>query len=785
MTDDNMKLWYKKAASVWEEAIPVGNGRMGGMVFGSTGKEHIQFNEDTLWSGYPADYSTHEAEAYLHKARKLIMENRLLEAQSLIKKHILVPFNQSYMPMGSLYLDFKHTGEINEYKRELDLRTAVAKTQFCVNGIEYVKEVFATAVDGIIAVNLKADRPGSISFSASAGSILKHEISAGEKILIMKGKCPSHVDPSYYKGPDPVVYDDDVDNRALTFEARVFFKSCGGKTYSRKNNIIVENADEVTILLAAATSYNGYDKIPGREGKNPSRLCEEFLFNVKDKDYKKIKEQHIKDYANLFGRVELELGPNDKACFPTDERLLNFSKGQEDNGLIALLFQYGRYLMISSSRPGTQPANLQGIWNRELRPPWSSNWTTNINTEMNYWPVEACNMKECHEPLLNMIAELSVTGKRTAGIHYGCRGWTAHHNVDIWRQSTPVGKLSSSDLIVACAFWPMGGAWLCRHLWEHYAFNGDIDYLREKAYPIMKGAALFCKDWLVEDSSGNLITCPSTSPENVFKLSGGEYCGVCSNSTMDISIIRDLFKSCIKAAGILGQDKEFSEELAGIMGRLKDFETGKHGQLMEWGEDYEEADMHHRHLSHLYGLYPGDLIDAKKDELLKEACRKALERRGDGGTGWSLAWKINLWARLMDGDRANKLIKRQLKPVVTTGIDYSNGGGTYPNLFDAHPPFQIDGNFGVTAGIAEMLLQSHNAAIHILPALPSLWKDGCVKGLRARGGYTVDIEWAMGEYVNICITPDFDGKFLLKYKDKAIEVKARKGKKYKFNRDLA
>ncbi|MCP8890927.1 glycoside hydrolase family 95 protein [Sphingomonas faeni] len=732
------RLWYRQPAAVWTEALPVGNGRLGAMVFGGVASERLQLNEDTLWTGGPYDPVNPAAHAALPKVRRLIDGGAFAEAQTLANAAVMgVPKTQmAYQPLGDLLLDLPAASgaTIGDYSRELDLDTAIAITNFTAAGTRFRREVFAAPGDQVIAVHISADRP----FDLLVGLQSPHPgavVVASPAMLTLTGRNAARAG---------------VPGR-LRFAARARVSTTGGSVASDGDRLRIVGARSVTVLVAMATSYRRFDDVGG----DPEAATRATIDAASRRGIDGIRTETIAAHRALFGRVRLDLGRTPAAEEPTDERI-RANDAAADPALAALYFDYGRYLLIASSRPGSQPANLQGIWNDQIKPPWESKYTVNINTEMNYWPAEVTALAECTEPLVRMVRELAITGERTARTMYGARGWVCHHNTDLWRATAPIDGAE-------WGLWPTGGAWLCTHLWDRYDYGRDLAYLRS-VYPLMRGAALFFLDTLQTDpATGALVTNPSLSPENIHPAGAS----ICAGPAMDMQILRDLFDQVGQAAALLAIDAPFAAEVAVARARLAPDHIGAQGQLQEWQRDWDAAapEPHHRHVSHLYGLFPSDQIDLDRTPALAQAARRSLELRGDESTGWATAWRANLWARLRDGDHAHRILAFLLGPE-----------RTYPNLFDAHPPFQIDGNFGGTRAIAEMLMQSSGDEIRLLPALPSAWPTGSVTGLCARGRCAVDVEWRGGELVEAEVRGELPGRRVIRLGRRRVEVVLTPGK---------
>ena len=762
----------ENAAADWNEALPLGNGRLGAMVFGDIRHERLQLNEDTLWSGEPVKPADPDTWKSLEAVRQHVFAGEYAEATEACQQ-IQGPFTESYLPLGDLWLDFDYGRdaglEVTDYQRSLDLDTATLEISYQIGEVIYRRSIFVSAPDQALVIHLTASQPSSLSLGVSLTSPLRSAtVSDGPHSLLLTGRAPVHVEPNYRNVEPAIVYDDAEDGKGMRFAARLRADTEGGSVEATSNSLSITQAHSVTLFLTAATSFGG---------KEPNVLTQAVLAAVAARPFEAIYADHQADYQHYFRRVHLDLGGSERdANLPTDKRLQELKAHGTDTALAALYFQYGRYLLICSSRPGTQPANLQGIWNQDVRPAWSSNYTININTQMNYWPSQTTHLAELSEPLFALIDDLQVTGRDTAKCYYGAGGWCAHHNTDLWARSNPVGEKTGTP---CWANWPLAGAWLTQHLWEHFEFGGDRAFLAERVYPALKGVSEFLLDFLVEAPDDTLVSCPSTSPENEFAYTapdGNQALGtVTAGTTADLAIIHEVFTNTVEAARILGIDGEFTARIAEVGKRLPPYRIGEYGELREWPAGLTEAEPGHRHISHLYGSHPGVSITRTKTPELAQAVLHSLDRRvahGGGGTGWSRAWLISQYARLGEAEKAHESLHKLLTE------------STYPNLLDVHPPFQIDGNFGGTAGIAEMLLQSHDGGLHLLPALPAAWPSGRVDGLRARGGFEVSLRWADGKLVTATVLSTQAALCTVRYGGQSLTRPCTAGESFSLNADL-
>ena len=736
--ETDLKLWYDEPAAKWVEALPVGNGRLGAMVFGNPAKEQLQLNEETVWAGQPNSNANPNVDPNaIDDIRKLIFEGKYRAAQDMVDQKIFYKVNHgmSYQSVGDLYLEFPGHENYSDYYRDLDISDATASVRYTVDGTVYEREMISSFADDVVAVRLTASEKGKISFNTSITSPHRKQfVKVEDGDIVLWG----------------VTGDQEGLEGRVEFTTRIRIVHKGGELTATDMGLSLSGADEACVLVSTGTNFQDYRTL----GADGDKKALALLDAASSKAYKSMLKAHVAEYKEYFDRVELDLGTTPAAAATTDVRVKDFAAG-DDPQLVELYFQFGRYLLICSSQPGGQPANLQGIWADGLNPAWDSKYTTNINVEMNYWPAEITNLSEMHEPFIKMVKEVAQTGAETARKMYGTRGWVLHHNTDIWRITGPVD-------FAASGMWPTGGAWFCRHLWEHYLHTGDMDFLAE-VYPVMKGAAEFFVDFMIpEPDHGWMVIAPSNSPENAFMRDPGDVT-VCAGTTMDNQMVSELFTNIITASSLLGTDADFADSLAVLKSKMAPMQIGQHAQLQEWMYDWDNPNDHHRHVSHLYGLFPGNQISPWRTPELFAAARNSLNYRGDPATGWSMGWKVCLWARLLDGNRAYKLITDQLSPAGSTG--FWGKGGTYPNLFDAHPPFQIDGNFGCAAGIAEMMLQSHDGAVHVLPSVPDRWADGKVTGLVARGGFTVDMEWKDGKVTVLKVKSELGGNLRIRTAD--------------------
>lgn len=772
-------LWYNQPAEFFEESLVLGNGKLGATVFGGANSDKIYLNDATLWSGEPVNANMNP-EAYKNiPAIREALKNENYKLADELNKKIQGKNSESFAPLGTLEINNSEKGKAVNYHRELDISNAISKVSYEMAGIKYTREYFVSAPDQVMVIKLTSDQKGALNFDINLKSLLKSTVEVRNNILVMTGFAPIHENEGYTLLPKYK----DVKERGTRFTTLIQIKKTDGKITNSRETLSLKEATEAIIYVSVATSFNGFDKNPATEGVDDVAIALQNLNKTFAKPFDKVKENHIADYQKFYNRVSLDLGKTTAPDLPTDERLLRYADGKEDKNLEILYFQYGRYLLISSSRTMGVPANLQGIWNPYLNPPWSSNYTMNINLEQNYWLAENTNLSEMHLPLLSFIKNLSVTGKVTAKTFYGVnKGWAAAHNSDIWAMSNPVGQFGKEDPSWAC--WSLSGAWLSTHIWEHYVFTQDKEYLKKEGYPIMKGASEFFLEWMIIDKNGKLITSPSTSPENKYIAPDGFIGATMYGGTADLAMIRECFEKTIKAAKILNTDSDFRTKLEAALSKMYPYQVGKKGNLQEWYFDWNDEDPKHRHQSQLFGLFPGDHITPLKTPDLANAAKETLEIKGDETTGWSKGWRINLWARLWDGNRAYKMFRELLRYVDPDGKKTKTprrGGGTYPNLFDAHPPFQIDGNFGGAAAVAEMLVQSDENEIRLLPALPDAWETGTVKGICARGGFEIEMEWENKMLKKVSVSSKTGGKTTLINGDKKENITLKKGEKTEIN----